>query len=208
MKNAALIKVLREKGIRHPDFHAGNIMYCPESAEMALIDVYGIKAEACGRKLSKKDENRLLHLLVEYSGRLSEEDVFRLFEACGLNLSGKEILLRWQELLAANERHIFHEWPKRRRQILSGHSKFCRLASPEDVQVELGGHQKLMIRNTPYFTVQNPDLSKLGIVKLSHEAAENLWLESFRKQLLHREEEKRLPQAWLQRDDGTDLLYF
>ena len=193
-----LIRLLLERRIHHPDFHSANLMIHPESMDIVLIDLYGVDAGTG----SKADMECLLQIFWDFSEGLSPEQISVYMGACGLTWSVEEKQEFWQMICQKKLKYIEHEWQKRKRQILSGNSKFCRTQTGTS-----RSDSCVIIRNTPWFSVCERDLESLRVKKMPHGDAEKIWLDSFRQQLEHREI-KKCPLAWQQNPDGSDCLFF
>ena len=106
-------------GLFHPDFHCGNVLYLPERNQFALVDVYGV------RRATMFDHfryYRMERILMELREAFDRARLLRLLAVEGV--SAPESFYR--KALHREARHLFHEWPKRRRQILAGYPKFTR----------------------------------------------------------------------------------
>lgn len=117
---ADFLCVLFQKNIFHPDLHLGNILIAPETLKMKLVDLHGI------RKWSFFDNFKFYMMqrcIMELRDHLSDREMLELISRCGIKhekyfFTGA--LLREFRLLRKN-------FPRRRRQILSGYPKYTCL---------------------------------------------------------------------------------
>ncbi len=152
----------------HPDFHAANVLLRPETMEFSMIDAYGIRQK---RKLSDQDLRDLLHWLLPLRMDVSDDELTEHLERCGILSQKAESFFR--NMVRLDEIRLNHDWEKRRRkQILSGNSKFSHT------------EENRQIRHTLWYERESlPDESLLTIREMSTEEAETEWLDSFRRQL-------------------------
>lgn len=106
-------------GLFHPDFHCGNVLYLPERNKFALVDVYGVRKSTFFDRFRRY---RMERILLELREALDRATLLRLLAVEGV--AAPENFYR--KALKREARHLFHEWPKRRRQILAGYPKFTR----------------------------------------------------------------------------------
>ncbi len=153
----------------HSDFHAGNVLYRPESGEAVLVDVYGIRRK---ERLDEKDLRDLLHWLLPLRMDVSDEELIERLDRRGILRFEAEPFFR--EMVHLESLRVEHDWEKRRRkQILSGNSKFSRTEGRRE------------IRNALWFEPSPlPDESQLEMREMGTEEAEKIWLDSFHRQLL------------------------
>ncbi len=112
-----LMKSLKEKKIRHDDFHAGNVLVRDEGDGCALIlvDPVAVKFNCSVPPL----------LLASFAGDLLPElTEDELADICSAVSDQPQILAR--QVHRALEKKISAQWKKRSAQILSGSSKFIR----------------------------------------------------------------------------------
>lgn len=106
-------------GLFHPDFHCGNVLYLPERNQFALVDVYGV------RRATMFDHfryYRMERILMELREAFDRAHLLLLLAIEGV--SAPESFYR--KALHREARYLFHEWSKRKRQILAGYPKFTR----------------------------------------------------------------------------------
>lgn len=179
--------------VRHPDFHAGNLMVNVKDCSLSLIDLYGI--ETVSAKESEMEflsrRNGILHIFSDFADYLDHDE---LVEAIGNVLYEDSTILSGEILLRAR-RNITSQWPKRESQILSGDSKFCRTEND------------IIIRSTPWYSPCRFSFSEVIATELPHSEARKIWIDSFRKQLIKLKNENA-PLGWKRGSDGIDTLYF
>lgn len=106
-------------GLFHPDFHCGNVLYLPERKKFALVDVYGVRKSTL---FDRFRHYRMERILMELREALDRKTLLRLFTEEGI-AAPEEF---YRKALRREAHRLFHEWPKRRRQILAGYPKFTR----------------------------------------------------------------------------------
>ncbi len=126
---AALKKLMRrmkQLGIRHDDFHAGNVLVRDrgEDCELILVDPVAVRA----------DRHVPPVLLAEFAGDfLPELTEAELEELCGAAAEQESDAPALAQLVCRNlEKKIGKQWKKREKQILSGNSKFLRTVKTDD----------------------------------------------------------------------------
>ncbi len=110
-------------GLFHPDFHCGNVLYLPERNKFALVDVYGVRKATLFDHFRRY---RMERILMELRQALDRGTMLRLLSREGVS-APETFYLR---ALRREARRLFHEWPRRRRQILAGYPKFTRAEGP------------------------------------------------------------------------------
>ena len=110
-----------KKGFLHTDFHMGNLLYNENEDSFALVDVRKI------RQVPLWLMNRLPELvrfqgLLEFRKVLRRGDLFRIFRRAGVTNPSKF----YEDMFTEDNQALRDEWPRRRRQILSGYLKFTR----------------------------------------------------------------------------------
>ncbi len=184
----ALLRKMKEKGIRHRDFHAGNILVREESngdCMLLLVDPLAVS------RSTRADAFELARILNDFAPLLTEEEALALAE------NNPELLAR---IVQDRKEKCRREWDKRKNQILSGNSKFSRT-----VQLENG--RVLEIASTPWYKpgILPEDLSSLAVEICSAEEAEFRWLEMFRARLGGR----RTPYCYLVRENcGAEVRLY
>jgi|GEM_PF-785977 len=114
------LRCLLTSGLFHPDLHIGNILYDRTNRRFALVDVRGVrKAGPLDRYFRSY---RMHRIVMELREVLSRERQIRLIEECGI----PDAEAFYVRALDREADALWREWPKRRRQILAGYSKFTR----------------------------------------------------------------------------------
>ena len=176
-KRQIFLKNLREllekmflAGIRHGDFHAGNILVSEKDGSLTLVDPGALRKEECA------DEVELGHIVTDLQPELTEQEAWDLL--AGLTPDPRSLLIRLQERLRMM---IANEWIKRSSQILSGNSKFTHC--------EERAGKTFYVVSTPWFSrgTLPEDLSALRREELTAEEGEQVLLEMFRARLEGRE---------------------
>jgi len=109
------LALLNEKNVRHPDFHAGNILVRQNDCSPVLVDPLGVSiADAA-------DAAELAHICVDFLPDIRQDEAEFLIAPLGkdpaaLVAQAKQALIDF----------IAHEWDRRKARILSGNSKFSR----------------------------------------------------------------------------------
>lgn len=110
-------KVLKSH-LYHPDFHIGNVLYSPGLKKFSLVDAKGVRKAGClDRWLRRYSMERIG---MEFRLLLTRHQMIEFLAKLGISDSGKF----YNRALLREAAALRHEWPKRRRQILSGYPKF------------------------------------------------------------------------------------
>ena len=175
------LKTFFNSGFYHPDFHIGNILYSPATENFALVDVYGISFVG---KLSSRQTAAHNRIFLELWRGLSDSEAVDFITQVCNNLTSEEALEFWQSGLSRRIEITHKDWVKRQAQILDNYAKFIEVVkTPEN---------EFLIRKQPgpipaVNLVEIPDClngNNFDIIRLSKDEAEELWLESFRWELL------------------------
>lgn len=163
---ATLLQKMQEQGIRHRDFHGGNVLVREVengSCSLLLVDPVAVSRE------KHADPFELARILNDYRPLLTDA------EALALSGNDPELLER---IVADLKEKCSHEWAKRKAQILTGNSKFSRTVRLDDGQI-------FEIASTPWYKpVEMPaDLSGFTVETFSAAEAEERWLAMFRARL-------------------------
>lgn len=156
----------------HPDFHLGNLLYTPEDNKLFIIDPYGVKLAKC----TPKQHFAMYRIIGALRGELSNSTASKLIQNCGMSTSSNDAEKLWQRIITAENDKMKKIWPKRKKQILSGKSKYCKTVQQD------GQTYVLRISQGDQFYVEENDLASLKnlkLVELSDDEAEAKWLESF-----------------------------
>ncbi|MBN2642759.1 MAG: hypothetical protein JXR78_13990 [Victivallales bacterium] len=199
-KLCILVKSFIDAGLHHPDFHSGNILVKTDSADILVVDPYGvskIRKWSCAKRLD------LCKVFVDFRGELSEHEIEKLMIGSGIAGTAKEARELWFEAVELEEREVYNGWTKRCTQILSGKSKFCTMI--------VRGDKDFFIRHSVCYEpppgMEDFKAEMLGAGReYSTAEAERLWLGSFKQQLL-RQHQDDVPLAW-ERDGDKSVLYY
>ena len=99
------------------------MLYLPERHKFALVDVYGVRKAFL---FDRFQLFRMERILMELRQALDRGTMLRLLSREGVS-APETFYLR---ALRREARRLFHEWPRRRRQILAGYPKFTRAEGP------------------------------------------------------------------------------
>ncbi len=193
---------LIESRLYHPDFHLGNILVEKHSGRIVLVDPYGIGQRK--RKLNVCERTAMCKVFIEFRGEFSPEKMSEILIAAGLAANDGEAAAMWRNAIRAEEDEVRRGWEKRRRQILSGKSKFCRRIDREEIIFYL--------RNTVFYQplYESERFAVPGHLEARYytgDEAGEIWLKSFFAQLM-REPLERVPLIWERHPDGNDVIYF
>ena len=175
------LKTFFSSGFYHPDFHIGNILYSPTTENFALVDVYGISFVG---KLSPKQITAHNHIFLELWRGLSDYEAVSFITQVTNAFTPEEAQEFWQAGLKSRMARTQKDWTKRQNQILNNYAKFIEVVkTPEN---------EFLIRKQPgpitaVDLAEIPDClngNNFDIIRLSQDEAEELWLESFRWELL------------------------
>ncbi len=178
---AEFLQVFFASGFYHPDFHIGNILYSPPTESFALVDVYGVSRPG---KLSVRQIAEHARIFLELYRGLSDSEAESFLLKVRNELTSGKAREFWQAGLAGKAAQAQKAWPKRRAQIEQNYSKFVEVLNIAD--------NEFSVRKTPGSS-SVATLDKLpgcltgnyfDIMRLPYGEAENLWLESFRLELL------------------------
>ena len=178
---AKFLKVFFNSGFYHPDFHLGNILYSPDTGKFALVDVYGISRPD---ELSEQQINEHSRIFLELYRGLSDSEAVELILQVRSDLYPENCRSLWETEMAGKTAQFEKSWPKRRSQIEKNYSKFVKIFNVSDneflVRKVLGTVTAVDLNKIPDILTGN----HFDIMRLPHREAENLWLESFRLELL------------------------
>ncbi len=178
---AGFLKIFFNSGFYHPDFHLGNILYSPATESFALVDVYGISRPD---KLSKQQINEHSRIFLELYRGLSDSEAIELILQVRSDLYPESAGSFWKTEMAGKAVQFEKSWGKRQAQIEKNYSKF--------VEIFNAAGNEFLVRKV-LGTTTAVDLSKIpdcltgnyfDIMRLPCSEAEELWLESFRLELL------------------------
>jgi len=134
---AEFFTALMAKGLYHPDFHLGNILWSPGAREFTLVDLHRVSLRP-GRAAAGK--LFLLEVLPKFRDVVEPATILRLIQVTtGLSAAAAGQLLR--RLLEQEHRTVLHQWERRKAQFLAGYPKFSAIVSE--------GGQSFLIRRDP-----------------------------------------------------------
>jgi len=178
---AEFLKVFFASGFYHPDFHLGNILYSPTTKSFALVDVYGISHP---NKLSERQINKHKRIFLELYRGLSDSEAVNFLMQVRNELTMEEAKNFWEAGLIERAARTQKDWPKRCAQLQNNYFKFIKVLNTSG--------KEFLVRKI-FGSMPTVDLDKIpdcltsnyfDIMRLTHSEAENLWLESFRLELL------------------------
>lgn len=189
-----LLERLFAAGVRHADFHAGNLLVRAVSSdpaeppELMLVDPAGVRF---GKTASAFE---LAHIYADLLPEIRKDEVLELLSG----LSDRPAFLA-REIRASLLRLIAGEWPRRRAQILSGQSKFSRTATR--------GGRTFEVASTPWFAPRElpDDLALYPHETLPADIAEERWLNYFRARL---EGRTFSPRCFFREKNGPEQTLF
>ena len=154
-------------GITHPDFHAGNLM--TDGEKIVLLDPVGISETV---PTDSPASGMLIPLVIAF-GDIPLKIIAGILHRAGSFVTEDEALSILYQVEKQQHDLIRKEWEKRRKQILSGTSKFA-------TEVESGK----FIRNSAWFApMLNYQEDSLETEEFPAAEAEEIWVDSFRSQL-------------------------
>ena len=178
---AEFLKIFFRSGFYHPDFHLGNILYSPKTGNFALVDVYGISYPD---KLSAQQINEHSRIFLELYRGLSDAQAVELILRVRSDLYPETSRSLWETKLAERVVQFEKSWAKRQGQIKSNYSKFIEIYNVSGneflVRKVFGTISAVELNKIPDFLTGN----YFDIMRLPNSEAEDLWLESFRLELL------------------------
>lgn len=187
---ASLLNAMKQKGVRHRDFHAGNILVSGDSCRLTLVDPVAVRRVAPDHVPAAE----LAHIAVDFLPEITDAESEKLLSV--LSDRPAELL---RELKLVLEKQIAKEWEKRRIQILSGNSKFSH--------TEHRAGRVFEIASTPWFApggFKAPET--LFSRTLPADEARKIWLAFFRARL---EGKTFRPDILMRERRGeTEILYF
>ena len=186
-----LTSAFQENSLLHPDFHSANVMLDPKTLEYSMIDAYGIgKVRTAAERLLHSNLAWLLPLRMDIPVPELAERIDRA------GLLKKKALPFLQEMIRKNEFFLAHDWQKRRlKQIRSGNSKFSHTENGREIRHTLW-----------YEPVPLPPETQMERRVLPLDAAEKIWIDSFRNQLFCRKN-RETPLIY-QKEDASGVLFF
>ena len=193
---AGITGQLRGLSIRHPDFHLGNILFCPVTEELSLADPWGVHPV-----LLRLKKYRLEWCLpwVELYGNIPEDQLLAGMEEAGLAGTRSEADRLLKEALARHSDQVRRHRAKLNARILSGKSKYA-------TEIELP-EGRCSFRHTEWFAAP----AALEISSQWHAVhykteveSRQIWLDSF----LQIPPLKNPPLARFIAKDGSSVLFY
>ena len=160
---ADFVRKVLSSGMFHPDFHIGNVLHSTSSG-FALVDLHGVRKAGWMDRMFRS--YRMQRIILETRQLCSRRRMIELVGRSGI--ADPETFYRkglHREALA-----LWREWPKRKRQILSGYPKFCIRNGTRLISVIPG-------------TGQTADVSQCEVISAPLERLEKLFLAHFFLQL-------------------------
>ena len=178
---AEFLKVFFASGFYHPDFHLGNILYSPSTEKFALVDVYGVSRP---NELSDKQINEHSRIFLELFRGLNDAEAADFIIKVRDDLTLETARDFWKAGLAGKPAQFEKSWSKRREQIENNYSKFIEVLNISDNEFLV----RKVLGTTPAVSLEMiPDCltgNYFDIMRLPCGKAEEIWLESFRLELL------------------------
>lgn len=178
---AEFLKVFFASGFYHPDFHLGNILYSPTTESFALVDVYGVIRP---NELSDRQINEHSRIFLELYRGLSDSEAVDFLMKVRNELTLGTAKGFWEAGLAGKPAQFEKSWSKRQEQIENNYSKFVEVLNVSDneflVRKVLGTVSTVSLEKIPDCLTGN----YFDIMRLPCSEAEDIWLESFRLELL------------------------
>lgn len=199
---ADLLQQMLAARIHHPDLHLGNLLVTANRKEcrFTLVDVYGVTV---GKPLDDEERFAMLRIVGALRGELHRGEAIEFFRLHKLAVSYQAADELWQRILVAEARQMERLWPKRRRQILAGNPKYVHtldiLGREWHIRQGLNGQLAISPTDAEETDWLHPEYE---IRRLSPEAAEALWLASFRLGF-HRIHHPQVL-AWIAADEGDE----
>lgn len=201
---ASFLKIFLKAGLYHPDFHIGNLLVNPGNFDFCIVDPYGIKKAP---KLHEKQKFAMFRIIGALRAELSMADATELILRSGMADSPQKAKFLWKKILRKEAEEVEELWEKRKKQILSGKSKYS-------TEVIADKYKSYMIRNTmsskPVLPLDSvidelPEEDFL-CVSVPKKEAMKIWLESFKLQF-HRIQHPA-PLVWEKTGLDSDFIYW
>jgi hypothetical protein len=171
---------LLARQVAHDDFHLGNILYHPIENKFYLVDVLKCKVIKTSWFYRIFAQPKIVRIFCLLRDKLQFSIVEEMLLAC--KITTPKIFYKSQ--IACEVKRIVKEWPKRKRQVLSGYEKFTRkegdflwLAIAKDSDCQ---NAQVVFGNASYLLA---DIF-LGLMRIPHRrvlkvdlASNKVWLE-------------------------------
>lgn len=191
--------------VQHPDFHLGNLLVSADRrrCRLTLVDVYGV---TLGDALDEEACFAMLRILGALRGEMRRAEVIEFLRLHALAPTYPAASELWHRILVAEARQMERLWPKRRRQILAGSTKYLAtvdiLGCPWRIRRGLDSQPLVGVAEAEEMDWRH---LRYDVRRLAPDAAEALWLTSFRL-AFHRVHHPRAV-AWIAGgDDGSDIV--
>ena len=116
------LSCLLEHKVSHTDLHLGNILYNPKENKFYLVDVLKCKITSSSLWYNLLDKKKILRVFCFVRDKLLFSTIEKLLFTC--KIATPKIFYNSQ--IKKEAKHVFKEWPKRKRQVLTGYEKFSR----------------------------------------------------------------------------------
>ena len=197
---AGLVADCAAASVTMPDFSLDNILVKKDGSAMFLVNP--LDAERIEGGLSPEDRLPYLNPFIELRGEVSQENISIALHEAGFSGNSMDVSEILRERIDAFEEEIEDgSWPDFAAHVLDGEGG----ALYRTVQKE---NSLLRVRNTIWRTpLPEPDDSNSTEESVSDEQAEEIWVDSFKAQLL-RYHCARIPLSWEQFEDGRNLIRY
>ena len=190
-----IIRSLHEKHFLHPDFHTGNMIFCPDEKRMLLLDPWGIRETFF---LPGKAKLSLCTVWMELKDFLSDDAVLDQMITSGLCRKKMEALALLDKAVKVYTKKSLARRAKLHRRILAGHYRFSTVKNEEDSKY-IWRHNFWYAEPEKFEIDQNWEKQDY----IDGKEAEKDFLHSFD----HPAEEK-LAVLMIRKKDGTGVLYY
>ena len=190
-----IIRSLHEKHFYHPDFHTGNMIYCPEEKRMLLLDPWGIRETFFRPGRAKLS---LCCVWMELKDFLSEDEILDHMIKSELCKKKMEALTLLDRAVKIYTKRSLSRRTKIHKRLLAGHYRFSTVRNQDDGKY-------IWRHNFWYAEPEKFEIDPLWEEKFYSDAgeAEKLFLHSFD----HPAEEK-LVTLMIRNKDGSARLYY
>ena len=120
-ESTAFLRKFFDAGFLHGDLHFGNILYHPETHDMAWVDLIAIK---CPGRISDARRKSMSRCVVSLREGLNRTQMLRTIRGIGAAESDAEAETFYFDVVRRSARHLLETWEKRSSQFLGGYPKF------------------------------------------------------------------------------------
>jgi hypothetical protein len=117
----AFLRKFFDAGFLHGDLHFGNILYRPDTHELAWVDLIAISRPGA---LSDADRKSMSRCVVALREGLNRPQMLRTIRGIGAAETDEAAETFYFDVVRQNARHLVETWEKRRAQIFGGYPKF------------------------------------------------------------------------------------